>query len=63
MIPFDPYYIEIIVCQFVRLLRCQFGQAVIFTVTLYQNHLEFLLIQISGPIIIYHRDLEAQIYI
>lgn len=57
MIPFDPYYIEIIVID-VSLAKQSF-----FNVTLYQNHLEFLLIQISGPIIIHHRGLEDQVYI
>lgn len=56
MIPFDPYYIEIIVID-VSLAKQSF-----FNVTLYQNHLEFLLIQISGPIIIHHRGLEDQVY-
>lgn len=42
---------------------CHFGKTVIFNVILYQNHLEFLLIPISGPIIIHHRGLEAQVYI
>lgn len=54
MIPFDLYYIEIIVID-VSLAKQSFSM-----LPCYQNHLEFLLIQISGPIIIHHRSLHLR---